>query len=274
MARTLVLLLVFNIAAGAVNLGVVQTPGEDKIYSATEVDVPAKFKNELDVLPTRKGDCPSSVRVALKIVLRKSGKVTDVTILMSSGCSYDQEAIKAVSKLKFEPALKDGQPVSQYSQLEYAYAPSSWPSSTTRTKPVGDQSLSYGLLLDQSGSKENAGHIASAARAIINSNAALDQTFIVRFVGPDKIDNVQAFSTDKTRLLKTLDELGTGGGRAAIIDAVYVSAQYLLAEAGGLKARPALVLITHGDEQSSLYKLDQLVSALREHKVRFMSSPM
>jgi TonB family protein len=57
--------------------------------------------------------------VALKMVLRKTGKVTDITVLQASGCSYDREAIKAASKLKFDPALKDSQPVSQYAEVKY-----------------------------------------------------------------------------------------------------------------------------------------------------------
>ena len=89
------------------------------MFRAQEVDVKAKIKNKLDSLPTRKNDCPDPVQVTLNMVLRKTGKVTDITVSQSSGCSYDKEAIKAVSKLKFDPALKDGQPVSQYSEIQY-----------------------------------------------------------------------------------------------------------------------------------------------------------
>ena len=59
------------------------------------------------------------MQVTLRIVLRKSGSVTDVTVVKSSGCSYDQEAVKTVQKLKFEPAIKAGQQVSQYLNFEY-----------------------------------------------------------------------------------------------------------------------------------------------------------
>jgi TonB family protein len=92
---------------------------DDMIYAVDEVDVKAKIKNKLENLPDRKNDCPDPVHVSLRVVLRKSGKVTDVTIVKSSGCSYDREAIKAVLKLKFNPAVKGGQPVSQYSGIEY-----------------------------------------------------------------------------------------------------------------------------------------------------------
>ena len=103
-----------------------QSADDDKVFLAQEVDVKAKIKNKLDSLPTRKNDCPESVEVTLTLVLRKSGKITDITVLQSSGCSYDREAIKAVSKLKFEPALKDGHPVSQYSEVKYKTERSHW----------------------------------------------------------------------------------------------------------------------------------------------------
>ena len=103
-----------------------QSPDDDKVFLAQEVDIKAKIKNKLDSLPTKKSDCPESVQVILNLVLRKTGKVTDITVLQSSGCSYDREAIKAASKLKFDPAVKDGQPVSQYSEIIYKTRGSPW----------------------------------------------------------------------------------------------------------------------------------------------------
>lgn len=109
--RILVVLTLFLASASVLE--------DDKVFRAQEVDVKAKLRNKLDSLPVRKTDCPDRVQVTLTMVLRKSGKVTDITVLQSSGCSYDREAIKAASKLKFDPALKDGQPVSQYSEIQY-----------------------------------------------------------------------------------------------------------------------------------------------------------
>ena len=102
------------------NCSALQSPDDDKIYTVKEVDVKAKVKNKLEHLPDRKSDCPENVRVSLRVVFRKSGKVTDVTIRKSSGCSYDQAAINAVLKLKFDPAIKNGKQVSQYSDIEYS----------------------------------------------------------------------------------------------------------------------------------------------------------
>src|SRR5580765_8287824 len=96
-----------------------QSPSDDPVYTVDQVDVRAKVKNQLEHLPDALDDCPIPVGVSLRVVLRKSGKVTDITVVKSSGCSYDREAIKAVKKLKFEAAIKSGQPVSQLSNIEY-----------------------------------------------------------------------------------------------------------------------------------------------------------
>ncbi len=97
----------------------IQTDPNERVYTADEVDVKAKVKNKLEHLPERKNDCPDPVETTLRVVLHKSGKVTEVVVIKRAGCSYDQEAIKAARWLKFIPAMKYGVPVSQYSEIVY-----------------------------------------------------------------------------------------------------------------------------------------------------------
>jgi TonB family protein len=99
--------------------GAGSTTRDDPVYTRDQVDVPAKLKNQLEHLPDALDDCPIPVGVSLRFVLRKSGKVTDIAVVKSSGCSYDREAIKAAKQLKFDPAWKSGKPVSQFSTIEY-----------------------------------------------------------------------------------------------------------------------------------------------------------
>ena len=97
---------------------------EDRIYSAREVDVRAKLIRPLDDPPSPGSDCRGRLRllVIVRAVLRKSGKVTEVELVEGSGCSrYDTEAIRAVQNVKFNPALKDNRPVSQYQRFEYLH---------------------------------------------------------------------------------------------------------------------------------------------------------
>jgi TonB family protein len=92
---------------------------EDKVYTDDQVDVKAKLKNKTENVPKQPIDCPKKLQVMLRIVLRKSGNVTNVRVVKSSGCSYDDEAVKAVQMLEFEPAIKAGHRVSQYLNFEY-----------------------------------------------------------------------------------------------------------------------------------------------------------
>ena len=96
---------------------------QDRIYTAKEVDVKAKVK-PLTNTPQPGRDCIDldyPREVTLKVVLHKSGVVTDVFLVKKSGCSYDQDAIRVARKIKFEPAQKNGQAVSQYLVVQYAY---------------------------------------------------------------------------------------------------------------------------------------------------------
>lgn len=241
------------------------TQSPDNVFTANEVDVKASIRNKLEYLPNRKGDCPDTVKVSLQVVLRKSGKVTDVTVIKPSGCSYDQEAIKAVRKLKFDPAVKAGQPVSQFYQIEFKTAPAESPN----VPQVPDTtSLSYGLLLDYSGSmKEDLKYITGAAKRIIDANSPSDETFVIRFISSDKIETLQEFTSDKTKLGSSLNDLQTEGGQTAIIDAVYLGIQYLSQRTLNSKAPRALVLITDGDERASYYKLEVLLASLNQNQI-------
>jgi TonB family protein len=101
-----------------------QQTAKDRIYTGKEVDVKAKLKRPFSDPPEPGPDCNGfSIRLltVLKIVLHKSGIISEVNLVKGTGCSYDKEAIRVARKLKFEPAQKDGQPVSQYMIVEYEY---------------------------------------------------------------------------------------------------------------------------------------------------------
>lgn len=92
---------------------------DDRVYTEKEVDIKADFA-KLEGSPQFTSDCPDSVSITLRAILHKSGKVTEVTLIKSSGCSFDEESVKAIRKLKFILAKKDGRSVSQYLDVEYA----------------------------------------------------------------------------------------------------------------------------------------------------------
>lgn len=56
--------------------------------------------------------------VILRIVVGSDGKTSDLRVVRSLGLGLDENAITAVSNWQFEPAVKDGQPVSVIAQIE------------------------------------------------------------------------------------------------------------------------------------------------------------
>jgi Ca-activated chloride channel family protein len=132
--------------------------------------------------------------------------------------------------------------------------------------------ISYGLAVDTSGSlRSQLQGVIDAGKTIINSNKSGDETFLVRFISSDKIETVQDFTASKDQLMDGLDELYVEGGQTAIIDAVYVSAEHVAEYKKGDdndRRRRALIVITDGEDRSSVYSQDKLFARLREEDVQ------
>jgi len=60
--------------------------------------------------------------IVVRMVLASSGKVTNITPMNELPFGLTEEAIKAARKIKFEPALKDGKPVSMYVTIKYVFS--------------------------------------------------------------------------------------------------------------------------------------------------------
>ena len=115
----------FGLAPGAAARRQEQPAGEeDRVYKASEVDEKAYIKSKPGVAGTPEDyRCLNSEgTVRLRGVMRKSGRVTDVTLVRTSGCpGFDEGAMQALRKVVFRPAKKDGRPVSQLANFEYSY---------------------------------------------------------------------------------------------------------------------------------------------------------
>jgi Ca-activated chloride channel family protein len=132
--------------------------------------------------------------------------------------------------------------------------------------------ISYGLAIDTSGSlRAQLPQVIEAGKVIIDSNKPGDETFLVRFISSDKIEQVQDFTSNKDDLLDSLDNLYTEGGQTAIIDAVYVTSEHVAEyKKGGDddRRRRALIVVTDGEERGSQYKPEELFERLREEDVQ------
>ncbi len=95
-------------------------PDDEKIFSQDEVDVKAKVTKSAYVDDV--SGCKDSGFITLRVVLRKSGNVTDIQVVKLSECkTFNDKVIKAIVKIKFNPAIKDGEKVSQRKSFQYKY---------------------------------------------------------------------------------------------------------------------------------------------------------
>ena len=132
--------------------------------------------------------------------------------------------------------------------------------------------ISYGLAVDTSGSlRSQLQSVIDAGKTIVNSNKPGDETFLVRFISSDKIETVQDFTSNKDLLMDGLDSLYIEGGQTAIIDAVYLAAEHIAEYKKGNdsdRRRRALIVITDGEDRSSIYSQEKLFASLREEDVQ------
>jgi VWFA-related protein len=132
--------------------------------------------------------------------------------------------------------------------------------------------VSYGLAIDTSGSlRSQLAQVIEAGKVIINSNKPGDETFLVRFISSDKIEQVLDFTSNTEDLIDSLDTFYTEGGQTAIVDAVYVSAEHVAQYKKGDaddRRRRALIVVTDGEDRGSQYKQEELFERLREEDVQ------
>jgi Ca-activated chloride channel family protein len=133
--------------------------------------------------------------------------------------------------------------------------------------------ITYGLVVDNSRSiASQLQQVQDAAKTIINSNKEGDEAFVVRFVDSDKIEEYQDFTNNQEMLHDAVDRMYAEGGQTAVVDAVLLTAEklarYKKNDPLNDRRRRALVLVTDGEDRSSVYKQEELFDRLREEDVQ------
>ena len=131
----------------------------------------------------------------------------------------------------------------------------------------------YALVVDNSGSlRPQLEKVIEAGKILINTNGPKDETALIRFVGREKISIEQPFTTNKSDLNESLDNLYIEGGQTAIIDAVYLAVEnveeYQKSQSASDRKRRAIVLVTDGEDRDSYYNEKQLFDLLRESEAQ------
>ncbi len=136
-----------------------------------------------------------------------------------------------------------------------------------------DVPTNYALVVDNSGSiAPQLEKVIEAGTILVNTNRPDDETMVIRFVGRERIEVLQQFTSNKPDLLDSLDQFMKEGGQTAIIDAVYLAVEsveeYEKGKSVNDRKRRAIILITDGEDRDSFYNEKQLFDLLRESETQ------
>ncbi len=135
--------------------------------------------------------------------------------------------------------------------------------------PVEKPSLSYGIVVDNSGSyRMILETVIKSVNQIIESNGADDATFLVRFVDSTKISLMQDFTSSKDELQSAAESMFIEGGQTAILDGVNFSAKYLAENDVSANRQKVLILISDGEDRKSQTKIEEVLKLLKDEKIK------
>jgi VWFA-related protein len=125
-----------------------------------------------------------------------------------------------------------------------------------------DVPVSIGLLIDNSGSmRPIRSRVEAAALAFVRASHPLDEVFVVNFAAKARVD------VPMTRDVRVLEQGIAGGdalGGTALHDAVILAQNYLQVHA--THDRRVLLLITDGDDSTSMATQDELARMSEHHE--------
>ena len=132
--------------------------------------------------------------------------------------------------------------------------------------------LSYGFVVDNSGSyRLLLERVIKLANSVADKNVDGDEAFLLTFVDPAKTKIRQELTADKTELLDAVDNMYVEGGQTSMLDAVRLSIDYLSSNVKDRGERNlALLLISDGEDVASIAKIETVLAAANEAKIRIV----
>ena len=98
------------------------TPDGNRVYTGKEVDKKARVLRKPEPKYTkdaRKHGIEGTV--ILRVVFASTGRVTNIHVISGLPDGLTDRSIEVAQRIKFEPAIKDGHPVSMWFELQYNY---------------------------------------------------------------------------------------------------------------------------------------------------------
>ena len=130
-----------------------------------------------------------------------------------------------------------------------------------------DVPVSMGLIIDNSGSmRDKRARVEAAATALAKDSNPQDEVFVVNFNDEAFLDNPHGkeFTSDIKEIEEALTRIDSRGG-TAMRDAIRMSIDHLKEKAH--KDKKVLVVVTDGNDNSSVVSLENLVKASQQSEV-------
>ncbi len=130
-----------------------------------------------------------------------------------------------------------------------------------------DVPVSMGLVIDNSGSmRDKRAKVEAAALALVKDSNKEDEVFVVNFNDEAFLDNPHGkdFTSDMKEMEEALTRIDSRGG-TAMRDAIRMSIDHLKEKAH--KDKKVLVVVTDGNDNSSVMNLENLVKASQQSEV-------
>jgi TonB family protein len=108
---------------GDPKFGITSTANEDnRVFQGSEVTQKIRVLNKPPpIYPESARKYGVTGTVVLRAVFSKDGEVTNLYVIRKLPHGLTQAAMRAARAIEFSPAMKDGQPVSQYMELQYNF---------------------------------------------------------------------------------------------------------------------------------------------------------
>ena len=108
--------------------------------------------------------------------------------------------------------------------------------------------------------------------SVANENTASDEAFLVRFISPEKVTMEQDLTSSKAEIIDAAESMYIEGGQTAILDAISFSGKHLAENARVGEGRAKfLVLVSDGDDRSSISKIEPVIQFLKDNKIKVIT---
>ena len=100
----------------------ISSPAQRSVYGASEVSKKARLLDTPLATYTDEARAANAKdEVRLRVVLAADGTVKNIFPIKSASYGLTESAVAAARQIKFEPAMQDGQPVSQFATFVYDF---------------------------------------------------------------------------------------------------------------------------------------------------------